>query len=257
MSVTQWPVIGLEAAEENPDFSDLIAVPGWTKTELKDNFLSFDQGADGGFGYTSPGSNMPRTGAGLACQAWAGLTTADVEVMAAVNFLDTNWAWGGCNGNLSNLYAMYAISKGMRGFDPDIEMIGPYDWYAEYADWLIAQQATNGSWTDSCWFGQDLATAAGVLILVPEVIQPPPVAAAKATPDEAPPGATITFDHSGSFHLDPSLSLVAFRWDFDDDGLWDFETDDINATPTWVYDDDIECGDEVVHPVTLEPMFTT
>jgi len=254
MSVTQWPVIGLEAAEANPDFSLVITVPAWVKTELRDNFLIYDQGADGGFGYTSPGSNVPRTGAGLACQAWVGLTTADPEVTAALNFLDNNWGWTGSNGNLGNFYAMYAVNKGMRGFDPDIEMIGTHDWYAEYADWMVVNQAADGGWSDCCWFSgsRDLATAAGVLILVKEIIQPPPVAVAKANPKEAPPGAMITFDHSGSFHLDPSLILVAFRWDFDEDGVWDYTTDDINAQPTWVYDDDIGCGDEVIHPVTLE-----
>jgi hypothetical protein len=80
MSVTQWPVIGFEAAEFNPDFSGLIDIPDWVKTELKNNFLVYDQGADGGFGYVSPGSNVPRTGAGLACQAWVGLPESHPDV---------------------------------------------------------------------------------------------------------------------------------------------------------------------------------
>ena len=255
MSVTQWPVIGLEAAETNPDFGPLITVPPWVKSELRDNFLSYDQGADGGFGYVGPGgSNFPRTGAGLACQAWVGLTETDARVTAAVNYLDSHWDWTGYDGNLDSFYAMYAVTKGMRGFTPDLTTIGTRDWYAEYADRLIAQQGAAGGWLDCCWFdfSEDLTTAAGVLILVKEVTQPPPVAVAKAIPREAPPGATITFDHSGSFHLDPGLSLVAFRWDFDDDGVWDFETTARGAKPTWVYNDVIACGDEVVHPVTLE-----
>ena len=253
MSVTQWPVIGLEAAEFNPDFASVITVPGWVKTELRDNFLAYDQGADGGFGYTGPtGSNVPRTGAGLACHAWVGLTAADAQVLNALGYLNNHWGDPGCM-NVGNFYSMYGVNKGMRGFDPDIESIGTHDWYAEYADWLIGAQAADGGWTD-CWVfsSRDLTTAAGVLVLVKEVIQPPPVARAKATPDEAPPGATITFDHSGSFHLDPGRTLVGFRWDFDDDGAWDFETGDINEKPTWIYDDDIGCGDEVIHPVTLE-----
>ena len=257
MSVTQWPVIGLEAAENNPDFLDsnsdpLITVPVWVKTELRDYFLIYDQGVDGGFGYTDPNySNIPRTGAGLACQAWVGLVDSDSAVQLAIEYLDNNWALGGCDGNLGSFYAMYAVNKGMRGFAPDIEMIGSHDWYTEYTNWLILNQASDGGWTDNCWFGRDLATAAGVLILVKAIIEPPPVAAAKASPKEAPPGATITFDHSGSFHYDPARILVAFRWDFDEDG-WDYETADINAKPTWVYNDDIGCGDEVIHPVTLE-----
>jgi hypothetical protein len=149
---------------------------------------------------------------------------------------------------------MYAVNKGMRGFDPDIEMIGSHDWYSEYANWLISNQASDGGWTDCCWFGsRDLTTAAGVLILVKEVIQPPPVAVADSQPKEAPPGAIITFDHSGSFHLDPNGTLVSFRWDFDDDDVWDFETDDINEKPTHQYFDDVEFGDPPVeHIVTLQ-----
>lgn len=255
MSVTQWPVIGLEASEFNPDFHDLIDVPGWVKTELRDYFLIWDQAADGGFGYTYPiASNVPRTGAGLACHAWVGLPVGDARVQAAINFLNSAWGWTGYDGNLGNFYSMYAVNKGMRGFEPDIEMIGTHDWYTEYANWLISEQAGDGGWTDCCWFNEsrDLTTAAGVLILVKEVIQPPPVALADAQPKEAPPGAIITFDHSGSYHLDPNGILASFRWDLDDDGTWDYEASDINDKPTWVYHDEIGCGDEVLHSVTLE-----
>ena len=255
MSVTQWPVIGLEAAEANPDFFGLITIPGWVKTELQDHFLLYDQNTDGGFGYTYPSpSNVPRTGAGLACQAWVGLPETEADVQNAITFLDSSWSWTGCDGNIGNFYSMYAVNKGMRGFDPDVTFIGPHDWYTEYANWLIGNQAFDGGWSDNCWFAssRDLTTAAGVLILVKEVIQPPPVAVADAFPKEAPPGATITFDHSGSFHLDPSRTLVDFRWDFNNDSVWDFTTTDINQKPTTVYDDNIGCGEEVVHYVTLE-----
>ena len=254
MSVTQWPVIGLEAAESNPDFGSLITVPPWVKTELREYFLVYDQGADGGFGYIAPGSNVPRTGAGLACQAWVGLLETNSNVQRAITYLDNNWTRTGNEGNLGNFYAMYAINKGMRGFDPDIENIGARDWYVEYSNWLITNQASDGGWSDCCWFApsRDLTTAAGVLILVKAIIEPPPVAVAAAEPKEAPPGAFIWFDHSGSFHLDPARTLVAFRWDFDEDGTWDLETADINTRPTWVYNDNIGCGDEVVHRVVLE-----
>ena len=259
MSVSQWPVIGLEAAEANPDFSGLITVPVWVKTELKDYFLTNDQfispsdppDTDGGFGYARKDwPNFPRTGAGLACQAWVGLTVGEDRVQRAINYLDREWLSGE---NFGSFYAMYAVNKGMRSFDPDITIIGTRDWYVEYANWLIANQASDGGWTDGAWFwSRDLTTAAGVLILVKEVIQPPPVAVADAQPKEAPPGAVITFDHSGSFHLDPGGVLVAFRWDFDEDGVWDFETVDINAKPNWIYNDDIGCGEEAVHPIILE-----
>jgi len=243
MSVTQWPVIGLEAAESN--FS--TSVPQYVKDELE-IYLAADQDFDGGFGYTAPGGNVARTGAGIACLAWVGTPATDARVASAINFIDNNWDYD----NLGNLYAMYAVMKGMRGFEPDLTMIGGHDWYAEYADYLMANQDGDGSWTSNVWFGRDLSTAAGVLILTPEVFASPPVAVAKASPTEASPGTVITFDHSESFHRDPERRLVTFRWDFDENGTWDVETGDITANPTWIYDDQIICGQEVQHLAVLE-----
>ena len=249
MSVTQWPVIGLEAAESN--FS--VMVPQYVKDELE-LYLAADQDADGGFGYTSPGGNVARTGAGIACLAWIGALVDDPRVTNAMGFIDTNWLgvpgdWAG--GHWENFYAYYAVMKGMRGFEPDIEMIGSHDWYSEYAEYLINAQYDDGSWTSMAWFGRDLSTAAGVLILTPEVFVSPPVAVAQAAPTEASPGTVITFDHSASFHRDPLRSLVAFRWDLDEDAIWDFETGDISAKPTFIYDDSIVCGEEVEHLAVL------
>jgi hypothetical protein len=243
MSVTQWPVIGLEAAESNFGTS----VPQYVKDELE-IYLAANQDPDGGFGYTAPGGNVARTGAGTACLAWIGATATDARVTSALGFIDNCWNWD----NLGNLYAMYAVMKGMRGFEPDLTLVGSHDWYAEYAEYLIASQYGDGSWTGDVWFGRDLSTATGVLILTPEVFVSPPVAVAKASPREASPGAVITFDHSESYHRDPNRSLVAFRWDFDEDGTWDVETGDITANPTWIYDDAIICGEEVQHLAVLE-----
>jgi hypothetical protein len=243
MSVTQWPVIGLEAAESN--FG--ISVPQYVKDELE-IYLAADQDADGGFGYTSPGGNVARTGAGIACLAWIGAPDSDPRVTSAIGFIDNNWDWD----HFGNFYAKYAVMKGMRGFEPDIEMIGGHDWYAEYADYLITKQYDDGSWTGEVWYGRDMSTATGVLILTPEVFMPPPVAVARAQPTEASPGTVITFDHSGSFHRDAQRRLVSFRWDFDENGTWDFETGDITANPTWIYDDSISCGEEVEHLAVLE-----
>jgi len=128
MSVTQWPVIGLEAAETIFGTS----VPQYVKDELG-IYLAADQDSNGGFGYTSPGGNVARTGAGIACLAWIGAPSTDTRVTSAINFIDNSWAWD----NLGNLYAMYAVMKGMRGFEPDLTMIVSHDWYAEYADFLL------------------------------------------------------------------------------------------------------------------------
>ncbi|MDA3791877.1 MAG: hypothetical protein PF503_25690 [Desulfobacula sp.] len=243
MSVTQWPVIGLEAAQSNYG----TIVPQYVKDELE-IYLAADQDANGGFGYTAPGGNVARTGAGIACLAWCDVMPEDPSVIAAMGFINQNWDWD----HLGNLYAMYAVMKGMRGFEPDLQMIEGHYWYSEYADFMIAQQGSDGSWGSNAWYGRDLSTASGVLILTPEVFLSPPVAVAKATPVEASPGTLITFDHSDSFHRDPQRTLTLFKWDFDEDGIWDFESEDITSNPTWIYNDSIVCGEEVSHKVLLE-----
>jgi hypothetical protein len=88
MSVTQWPVIGMEAAESNYG----IIVPQYVKEELQ-IYLTEDQDSDGGFGYTAPGGNVARTGAGIACLAWIGAAPDDFSVTNAINFIDNNWLW--------------------------------------------------------------------------------------------------------------------------------------------------------------------
>lgn len=243
MSVTQWPVIGLEAAQSNYG----TIVPQYVKDELE-IYLTADQDANGGFGYTAPGGNVARTGAGIACLAWCDVPPEDPRVTSAMGFINQNWNWD----HLGNLYAMYAVMKGMRGFEPDLQMIETHSWYSEYANFLLAQQESDGSWGSNAWYGRDLSTASGILILTPEVFLSPPVAIAKARPLEASPGTVITFDHSESFHRDPQRTLSSFKWDFDEDGLWDFVSPDITSKPTWIYDDAIGCGEEVSHQVLLE-----
>jgi hypothetical protein len=48
-----------------------------------------------------------------------------------------------------------------------------------------------------------------------------PVAVAKAIPNPAVAGQTVTLDGSGSFHQDPGKSIDSWEWDFDNDGTYD------------------------------------
>ncbi|MCD6726022.1 MAG: PKD domain-containing protein [Solirubrobacteraceae bacterium] len=52
-----------------------------------------------------------------------------------------------------------------------------------------------------------------------------PIADGTATPSDVRPGETVTFDPGGSY--DPDGSIVAYRWDFDGDGVVDHDS----ATP--------------------------
>ena len=125
-SVTQWPVIGLAAAETAPWNLD---TPSYVKNELA-MWLKYSQSADGGFGYASPGvSNYARTGAGLASLAYCGRGLGDPAVKAALGYLD-KW-WVTATDNYGNFYAMYAIMKGCRLFKPQVAAIGEHDWMWE------------------------------------------------------------------------------------------------------------------------------
>lgn len=169
MSVTQWPVLAMEAAEVNWG----ITVPAWVKTELRDHFLRYVQGTDGGFGYTDPGvGNAARTGAGLICLAFTGVPSSDQRVIRAVDFLGNNWD----SDNIGNFYAMYGVMKGSLLTDPPIEAYGTHRWYEEYATYLVDSQYPDGHWNDTVYArgNHPLSTAWAVLILSPTVITPGP-----------------------------------------------------------------------------------
>ncbi len=167
MSVTQWPVLGMEAAATNMK----ATIPGWVKSELRGGFLAYAQGSDGGFGYTAPdGGNIARTGAGLVGLAFTGLPADDDRVRQAMNFVASNWN----SDNLGNFYAMYGLMKGSRLTQPEIKQYGNHDWYVEYADYLVTHQEADGSWKESFYSRGNipLATAWAILILSRTVFTP-------------------------------------------------------------------------------------
>ena len=190
----------------------------------------------------------------------------------------------------ANYYALYQITKGMRSFGEPIRLIGNagIDWYARYSDFLIRTQNANGAWlNDNQWMGAaPIVHALGLLIAIPTIFETPPVAVAEANPVLAGPGDEITFGHALSYAADPSVPLTTFRWnfidyplgldltgdaDFDDPGehapedtngngtvtgdeiVWDFETDDPAARPTFTFNPPgLDFGEEVQYRVTLQ-----
>ncbi|MCB9547472.1 MAG: thrombospondin type 3 repeat-containing protein [Myxococcales bacterium] len=77
-------------------------------------------------------------------------------------------------------------------------------------------------------------------MLASNLFEQPPRAVALANPQRVNIGQQVTFDHSQSFHLDPRRQLVRFEWDYDGDGIFDFQTADINERPTFRYNPAIE-----------------
>lgn len=240
-SVTQWPVIALQAAKKN--FG--ISAPIWVGTELE-QWLNYSQNKNadinyGGFGYDSPTNwvNFGKTGAGIAGLSYVGAPSSDQRILDALGYLNNHWNDTGSDGNLGGYYAMYATMKGMRTANPQITTIGSIDWYGKYARYLVNNQQEDGSWPASTYGDTRMDTAWAILILTPTVVSPPPVADASASPTEVNIGTSVTFGHGNSYHLDPSRNIVLYEWDFDGDGIYDYSTADKNAEPTHVYSPDV------------------
>ncbi|MDH5266189.1 MAG: C25 family cysteine peptidase [Candidatus Bathyarchaeota archaeon] len=230
-SVTQWPIIGLEAAETNWG----ILAPAFVKSEL-DLWLAYSQNTNGGFGYTSPWEwvNVAKTGAGLCGLAYIELPPTDTRVTNAINYLNARWGAGGTDGYWGNYYALYAVMKGCRLFDPEIEYIGSHNWYWHdpdgFARYLVNQQRSDGKWPAGVYGGDILDTGWAMLALTPTVTYGPPVADAGSDVDNHPPEpVSVTFDASGSYHTDPTKNIVLYEWDFEGDGVWDYSSTDIKV----------------------------
>lgn len=232
-SCSQWPAIGLQAAENNFGSQGVI-VPDFVKTELN-SWLVRSQNTDGGFlyafsdGWDQLTSNVARTGAGCAMMAFVGVSVADARFQSALSYLGSNWyatsgPMGDWDRHFANYYAMYAVMKGMRLPEPDVVLIGSHNWYAEYVDYITTNQNSNGSWTASLSAHNPyLGSAWALLTLVKTVEKPGPIAVAPLDMKSCPPLIAIEFK-SLSYHRDPTKAIVWYDWDFESDGVWDYSS---------------------------------
>ncbi len=253
-SCSQWPVIGMEAAE-NPyncfsgNYEECtshggVTIPGFVKPEL-DLWIDYIQNdMSGGSGYMGPDDwvNVAKTG-GLLCEMAfvhdpesgedPPLDTARGQ--AAVDFIGNQW-WSDWEHFWSNsYYAFYSVMKGFRLLDPldptdAVNAQLGFDWYYDpedgYAQYLIDQQAPDGTWYDGYYSGHPLATAWAILTLLTHPICWPPIANAGPDVLDHPPLIEIEFDASDSSHTDPNLRIIEYCWDFcDSDGV-DWENPD-------------------------------
>ncbi|MGD0330997.1 MAG: carboxypeptidase regulatory-like domain-containing protein [Nitrososphaeria archaeon] len=185
-SVSQWAVVGLMAAALWG-----IKPPAFVKSELN-YWIKADQDLTGNstsnsqygsFGYTGADSilgGIVETAAGIAELTYVGAPSNNASIIAAEGYINTMWTTnnGGWQDNLGELYCMYGVMKAMREANPPIQYIRYYndtpgvEWYngtGEYADALVTNQSSTGSWTNwVSWYEDlptDLSTAFGVLIL--------------------------------------------------------------------------------------------
>lgn len=177
-STAQWPVIGMLYGQAVPG----VVVPSFVKSELK-GWIDYIQNANGGSGYDVNWNliNEAKTGGLLVEMAFTGYNGtaggADKSDMAgALAYLNANWKNGPSatwNGNFGHPYAMWSIYKGLEttiGLNDTTAITnlltncGTQDvgdvcnWFEDYAQWLVANQNANGSWTGYDYWASPLAT---------------------------------------------------------------------------------------------------
>lgn len=186
-SVSQWPIIGLLAAELwgiNAPTGVKTLLTKWLNVSqtLTGNYSSnYFYGA---FDYTPNAGyySVVESATGILGLTYLGVPASDPRIRAAEGFIVREWNTtqgpGGWRNNMGDLYAMYGIMKAMRLTLPNAtRYIENYtgaplvEWYngtGTYADWLVTSQYPNGRWSSTNMDedqGAYLDTAFGTLIL--------------------------------------------------------------------------------------------
>jgi RHS repeat-associated protein len=160
-----------------------ITVPAFVKTEFVNFAIPYGLNNDGTFDYTSgnnpavaqgtAGANMAKNGIGVQALFYADkIGLGDARVLAGRNAISSRWnapVSGDnypCASNLYNKgcgYAMFNVFKALklqgvttlpgvsRAAGPGTIPAG--DWYADYVDWLLANQTTPTTLTGGHWAG--------------------------------------------------------------------------------------------------------
>ena len=183
-SVSQWPSLGLEAAEGVGAFN--IPTPQFVKDELNIWVGYIQNATNGASGYESPGNwnNIAKTGALLIEFYFLGDDITSARAQSALTFITNNWLtdldhlydwWGDLN---PSYYALYSAMKGLRLMDVTT-LLDSTDWYDAYAEILVdgvdgvGEQQADGSWPQRSWDvsnNGELDTAWAILILSPIVL---------------------------------------------------------------------------------------
>ncbi|MCA9526322.1 MAG: thrombospondin type 3 repeat-containing protein, partial [Myxococcales bacterium] len=251
-SSSGWAAIGIIAAEQTWG----LTVPQFVKDE---NLVAMGVARTPGvgtFGYDGPNclwGCAAVTPAGMIQLLMDDVGPGDPRYDEGASWLASNWGAGVGEGN-SNLvlgytYGLFNAVKALRigGVETLTRADGSvFDWYHDanvgVASVAVQRQQANGAWDTVGQFTNIGAygTQWHLLMLASNLFEQPPRAVALANPQRVNIGQQVTFDHSQSFHLDPRRQLVRFEWDYDGDGIFDFQTADINERPTFRYNPAIE-----------------
>ena len=264
-SISQWAAIGMIPAQLPPWNCN---VPQWVKTNNNNNwtwysYSTWASGLYGGFGYTDPvpvWGYFAVTPSGMVQLSFSGSTTADPRWAPCERWLADNWDSGSNWLGQENIYAYYAFAKAMRIAQPNPVVTfssNNFDWYRGSAGRMglaekIANRFVNYSyWQDtSGYYGPNLGTAWGVIILRPVLFYEAPIACFDADPNPSFADSLISFDPSCSGHSEPGKdinNLTLFEWDWDNDGVYDEST----TTPSVVTHSFSCAAIPCTYPVTL------
>jgi len=237
-SASQWAAIGMIPAEREWD----CTIPPWVKT-WNNIWLdySFSQ-VDRWFGYQDPSAGNNDSQAtrpsGMVQLFLAGKTTSDPRWIRTEAWFANAANWERFLSERS-MYSWYAFAKAMRVAVPQpvVTLSNGFNWYegsdAAEATWGMARKLvedqdrgpgatpTRGVWPDLAQsthpgaYGATFMTSWAIVILKPALFTLSPYAVARATPNPAGPGYTVSFDGSLSGHNDPARTIVTYQWDFD------------------------------------------
>lgn len=237
-SIAGWVTLGLGYAGARFD----VELPPLLLNRLDQgiDIIQWDGGdCDGGAGYRSSGSppydswiNCYKTGHLLYMMGLVGDDASSPRVQRSLAFLERHWM-SPTNGNSSStgcgdagwrgnppftLPSYIATAAMMKGLlELGIDMVGPYDWYDDFSDVILAQQAPDGSWTQGGYpshYDPMLHTSWALLTLLkaaPE--RPAPTADFAGEPRTGRAKLTVGFSDLSSG------DITSWRWYFGDGGM--------------------------------------
>ena len=151
-------------------------VPAWVKTEWT-NALANGLNNDGSYDYQADGNrgsnsavNVAKTGVGVQGMFFGGRLNTDPDFLLAKTYIGSRWnnqplgqafACGGGTYNKGCAYGMFNVYKGFKLYGvttlPGVNraagpgIIPADDWYADYVDYLVANQTAPTSTTGGYW----------------------------------------------------------------------------------------------------------
>ncbi|MEZ4474541.1 MAG: PKD domain-containing protein [bacterium] len=230
-----------------------LTIPNFVKTENNAAVRSM-WNADGTIGYSSAAclwGCAATTPSGMVQWIMDGRAANDAEFATSLRWLADNWGGGPNEANNNTLlgytYGMFAGFKALRLSNPPVERLTrsngtSFDYYNDPAIG-VAHVLTSRQNAATGQFGgqgqnvgiEGLYTQWSLLMLASSLFAQAPKAVAQANPVQVAINQEVTFDHSGSFHLNPDIAIALYEWDFDGDGAFDFQTANANERPVHRY----------------------